>query len=160
MLWHKVWLETRLRFAIGLGLLLMMATGAVFEYPAAARLIRDVGAAKAGGPLGRVLADALAVQRDFRGFVWWEWHRQNLMQMWTLFAVILGSGGLLSRGGSGALFTMSLPISRHRLLGVRAATGLSQILILALVPTLLIAILSPAIGERYSLVDVAVYGVC
>src|SRR5262245_7128089 len=162
MLWHKVWLETRSRFAIGLALLLVMAAGNVFEYPAASHLISQAGsAANASGPLGRVIADALAVQRDFRGFVWWEWHRQNLTQMWTLFAVLLGSGGLLSRGAaSGVLFTMSLPVSRHRLLGVRAVTGLAQLLVLAVVPTLLIVVLSPAVGERYSVVDVSVYGVC
>ena len=93
------WLETRSRFAIGLALLLVMAAGAVFGYPAASRLIaagwRSIDP---NGPLGRVIADAIAVQRDFRGFVWWEWHRQNLTQTWTLFAVLLGSGGLLSRG--------------------------------------------------------------
>jgi ABC-type transport system involved in multi-copper enzyme maturation permease subunit len=55
---------------------------------------------------------------------------------------------------------MSLPISRQRLLGVRAATGLAELLILAVVPTLLIVILSPAIGQSYSVVDVAIYGVC
>jgi hypothetical protein len=162
MLWHKVWLETRSRFGIGLALLFILAVGAVFEYPLASRLMSQAGGSfPSNGPLGRVVADAFAVQRDFRGFVWWQWHRQNLTQMWTLFAVLLGSGGLLSGGASrGVLFTMSLPVSRNRLLGVRAATGLAELLVLALVPTLLIVVLSPAIGERYSLVDVGVYGVC
>ena len=153
MLWHKVWLETRSRFGIGLALLFILAAGSVFEYPVASRLITQAdGSPVTNGPLGRVVADALAVQRDFRGFVWWQWHRQNLTQMWTLFAVLLGSGGLLSRGvSSGVLFTMSLPVSRNRLLGVRAATGLAELLVLAIVPTLLIVVLSPVIGERYSL---------
>ena len=53
--------------------------------------------------------------------------------MWTLFAVLLGTGGLLSQAsGGGALFTLSLPVSRNRLLGVRAATGLAELLVLAL----------------------------
>ena len=162
MLWHKVWLETRSRFGIGLALLFILAAGSVFEYPVASRLITQAGGSPVtNGPLGRVVADALAVQRDFRGFVWWQWHRQNLTQMWTLFAVLLGSGGLLSRGASsGVLFTMSLPVSRNRLLGVRAATGLAELVVLAIVPTLLIVVLSPVIGERYSLTDVGVYGVC
>src|SRR5215213_10087412 len=112
MLWHKAWLETRSRFGIGLALLFIMAAGAVFEYPAASKLIASTRTVDTTGPLGRIVADALAVQSDFRGFVWWEWHRQNLTQMWTLFAVILGSGGLLSRAtGGGALLTMSLPAS-------------------------------------------------
>ena len=101
MLWHKVWLETRSRFGIGLALLFILAAGSVFEYPVASRLITQAGgSAVSNGPLGRVVADAIAVQRDFRGFVWWQWHRQNLTQMWTLFAVLLGSGGLLSGGAS------------------------------------------------------------
>ena len=161
MLWHKAWLETRSRFLIGLALLLVLAAGAVFGYPAAARLIAQAGAIDTTGPMGRLIADALAVQRDFRGFVWWEWHRQNLTQMWTLFAVILGSGGLLSRAaGSGALLTMSLPVSRPQLLAARAAIGMAELLALAIVPTLLIVLLSPAIGESYSIVDAVVYGVC
>ena len=162
MLWHKVWLETRSRFVIGLGLLLIMAAGAVFEYPAMSHLISQAGVSvNPKGPLGRVVADALSVERDFRGFVWYQWQSQNLTQVWTLFAAILGSGGLLPRGAaSGVLFTMSLPVSRNRLLAVRAATGLAELLVLAVVPTLLIAVLAPAIGERYSVADAGVYGVC
>ena len=63
----------------------------------------------------------------------------------TLFAVLLGTGGLLSQAsGGGALFTLSLPVSRNRLLGVRAATGLAELLVLAFVPSLLLPLLSPA----------------
>lgn len=59
--------------------------------------------------MGRMLADAIELQRDYRGFVWWQWHRQNLAQLWTLVAALLGSGGLLSRtSGGGALLTLSL----------------------------------------------------
>ena len=160
-MWHKAWLDTRWRFGVGLALLLMMATLAVFGYPVAARLLSQAGAAAPSGPIGGLVADAIATQRDFRGYVWWQWHRQNLTQTWTLFAVLLGSGGLLSRGSAaGVLFTMSLPISRHRLLGVRAAVGLAELLVLATVPALLIVVLSPAIGQSYSVVDVVVYGVC
>lgn len=160
MLWRKVWLETRSRFVIGLALLLIMAVGIVFQYPAVSRMISQAGVTvDPKGPLGRIVADALMVERDFRGFVWFQWHRQNLTQMWTLFAAILGSGGLLARGASsGVLFTMSLPVSRQRLIGVRAAAGLAELLVLAVVPTLLIVLLSPLIGERYSVADVLVYG--
>ena len=42
--------------------------------------------------------------------------------------MLLGTGGLLSQAiGGGALFTLSLPVSRERLLGVRAATGLAEL---------------------------------
>ena len=69
-----------------------------------------------------------------------------------------------SRAGAskGALFTMSLPcLAESRPLGVRAATGLAQLLVLALgADAAHLVVLSPAIGERYSLVDLSVYGVC
>lgn len=161
MLWRKVWLETRSRFVIGLALLLLMAVGIVIQYPAVSRMIEQAGVTvDPKGPLGRIVADALTVERDFRGFVWFQWHRQNLTQMWTLFAAILGSGGLIARGAAGGvLFTMSLPVSRQRLIGIRAAAGLAELLVLALVPTLLIVALAPVIGEHYSIVDGFVYGV-
>ena len=39
MLWYKSWLETRWRFLIGLALLILMACGAVFGYPAVQELM-------------------------------------------------------------------------------------------------------------------------
>jgi ABC-2 type transport system permease protein len=161
MLWYKSWLETRWRFTIGLALLLMLACGAVFGYPAVAKFTSSVGTAEAGGGvLGRSINEAFEAQRTYRGFIWYQWHQQNLAQMWTMFAVLLGSGGLVAKAAGGALFTLSLPASRTRLLGVRAATGHLQILALALIPSLLVPLLSPAVGQRYSIVDVMIHGTC
>jgi hypothetical protein len=79
----------------------------------------------------------------------------------TLFAVLLGTGGLLSQvSGGGALFTLSLPVTRARLLGVRAATGLAELLLLAVVPPLVLPVLSSAVGQTYSLQDALVHGAC
>jgi hypothetical protein len=84
-----------------------------------------------------------------------------MTQMLALFAALLGTGGLLSQAsGGGALFTLSLPASRDRLLGVRAATGLAELLALAFLPSLVLPLLSPAVGETFSLVDVLAYGTC
>src|SRR6185295_2557694 len=43
---------------------------------------------------------------------------------------------------------------------VRAATGLTELLLLAFVPSLLIPLLSPAVGQSYSLGDALVHGTC
>jgi hypothetical protein len=84
-----------------------------------------------------------------------------MRQLWALFAVLLGTGGLLAQAsGGGALFTLSLPVSRRWLLWVRAATALAELAILAMVPALLLPVLSPAVGEAYSVTDAVVYGVC
>jgi len=161
MLWYKSWLDTRWRFLIGFGLLMVVACGTLFDYVATRQLMPLAGSINASGEVGRRIKEAIDLEREYRGFVWLQWFRQNLSQMGTLFAVLLGSGGLLSRAsGAGALYMLSLPASRNQLAGVRAATGLAEFLILVLVPSLLIPLLSPAIGERYSIVDALVHSAC
>lgn len=161
MLWYKSWLETRWRFLIGLGLLILMACGTVFGYPAVQELMPLANKMEAKGPLGELIKDAVAIQSDYRGYVWYQWVRQNLTQMWTLFAVLLGSGGLLAHASGGApLFTLALPVSRPKVLWVRAATALAELAVLATVPYLIIPILSPAIAQHYSVRDVAVHAMC
>ena len=69
---------------------------------------------------------------------------------------LVGAGS--ARGG--AIFTLSLPVSRRQLLGVRAATGLAELSVLALVGTLLLPILSPLVGENYAIGDALVHALC
>jgi ABC-type transport system involved in multi-copper enzyme maturation permease subunit len=161
MLWYKSWLDTRWRFLIGFGLLVMSAAGVILDYRATAALMPLAGAIDTSGPLGRVIKQAMDVQRDFRGFVWFQWFHQNLANMGTLFAVLLGSGSVLSYGPErSALFTLSLPVSRTRIVGVRAATGLAELLVLAVIPSLVIPLLSPSVGQTYSVGAALVHGMC
>src|SRR5690349_8652535 len=137
MLWHKAWLETRWRFLIGLALLTMSACGVVFAYPKVLELMPLVPSADTGGMLGRRIREAADLARSYRGYVWSQWFSQNLPQAATLFAALLGTGGLLSQSaGTGVLFTLSLPASRQRIVGVRAAAGLAELLVLITVSTL------------------------
>lgn len=161
MLWYKSWLETRWRFVIGLVLLALSAAAAVFAYPRVMQLMPLVPAIDVGGEIGRRIREAADLSRTYDGYVWSQWLRKNMTQMITLFAVLLGTGGLLSQAsGGGALFTLSLPASRGRLLGVRAATGLVELLLLAMVPPLLLPLLSPGVGETYAVQDALVHGAC
>jgi hypothetical protein len=161
MLWYKSWLETRWRFVIGLAILILSATGTVLAYPRVVKLLPLVPSIDASGEVGRRLVEIASLSRTYRGYVWAQWLRQNMTQMLALFAALLGTGGLLSQAsGGGALFTLSLPASRDRLLGVRAATGLAELLALAFLPSLVLPLLSPAVGETFSLVDVLAYGTC
>jgi len=161
MLWYKAWLETRWRFLIGLALLILSATGTVFAYPRVVGLLAAGPKVEATGELGRRVMEAIELSRSYHGYVWAQWFRQNLPQMWTLFAVLIGTGGLLSQGaGGGALFTLSLPVTRERLLAIRAATGLGELLVLAFVPSLFLVVFSPAIGQSYGLGDALVYSTC
>jgi ABC-type transport system involved in multi-copper enzyme maturation permease subunit len=159
MLWYKSWLETRWRFLIGLVLLLLSACSTVFTYPQVVKLLSAVTTPEVSGAIGRRIAETLELSRDYRGYIWAQAIRQNLLQTWSIFAVLLGTGGLLAHGsGGGAMFTLSLPVSRTRVLGVRIATGAVELLILALAPALLFPVLSPAVGQSYRIADAFIYG--
>ena len=172
MLWYKSWLETRWRFLIALALLMCSAAATVLSYPAITTLLLPGITVEApgspprptvesGGELGRAIAESATMIRDYRGYIWSQFIRQTMRELWALFAVVLGTGGLLAQAaGGGALFTLSLPVSRSRVLIVRAAMVLAELAILAIVPTLLIPLLSPIIGQTYSLADALVYGIC
>ena len=161
MLWYKSWLETRWRFVIGLVLLMLSAAATVLAYPQVVKLLPMVSNVDLSGEIGRRVTESLELARDYRGYVWSQWFGQNMTQQWSLFAVLLGTGGLLAQAsGGGALFTLSLPVSRNRLLGVRAATGLAELLVLAFVPSLLLPVLSPAIGQTYGIGDALVHSAC
>ena len=165
MLWYKSWLETRWRFLIGFALLLIMACSAVASYPRVAQLLpdarpllRDVDPASL---VGRQVVRALDAESTYRGFVWWQWTQDNLSKTWTVLAILLGTGGLLAQTrGGGALFTLSLPVTRVELLRARAATALAELFVLAIVPSLLPPLLSPLIGQHYSFVDAFVHAAC
>jgi ABC-2 type transport system permease protein len=161
MLWFKAWLETRWRFVLGLGLLMCSAVAIVLAYPQVIKLLPAASQVDVGSALGRQVAEGAALAADYRGYIWSQWLSQTLRQLWALFAVLLGTGGLLAQAsGGGALFTLSLPVSRRRLLGVRATTALAELAILAIVPPLVLPLLSPAVGETYSFADALVHGVC
>jgi hypothetical protein len=165
MLWYKSWLDTRWRFLIPLAILLLNIWGLIFEYPHVASLLRTVhlepDALSETGVLGRAILESVAAERSYRGYIWFQWFRQNLSQMGTLFAVLLGSGSLLSgSSGSGTLFALSLPASRNQWLAARAAIGLSESLMLALIPSLGISLVSPLIGQQYRIADAAVHAAC
>jgi hypothetical protein len=161
MLWYKAWLETRWRFLIGFVLLLFSASGTVISYPSVLDLLPMVTQPDTSSVLGRAIKEAAELAATYRGYVWSQWFGEKLPQAWTVLAVLLGTGGLLAQGASGgALFTLSLPITRGRLLGVRAATALLELLALALIPSLVIPVLSPTVDQSYAVVDVLVHAMC
>lgn len=165
MLWYKSWLETRWRFLIGFAVLVMMACGTIAGYPRVARLLPAalplLQQVDTNTVVGRAIAKAAEAQSTYRGFVWWQWVQDNLAHTWTLLAILLGTGGLLTqtRGGA-AIYTLSLPVSRTELLRTRAATALVELFALAVVPSLLPPLLSPLIGQHYSVVDALVHALC
>jgi len=158
MLWHKSWVETRWRFLIGLAVLLCSAGANVLLYPQVMKLLPSVPPADPSSPLVRQIREAAELMRSYRGYIFAQWFRQNLPQLWTIMAALVGSGGLLTQGA--ALFTLSLPVSRAQLSGVRALVGLAELFALAILPTLLVPLLSPAVGQSYAVGEALAHAVC
>jgi hypothetical protein len=158
MLWYKAWRDTRWRFLIGLGILTGTTLANVLAYPYVRGLFA-VGLVAGPSDLVTHEIDRVAqVSSSFRGYVWVQLVRQNLFYLWTIFAVLLGAEGPLSQR-TGAIFTLSLPVSRRRVCAVRAATDLGELCLLALIPMLLIPLAAPAVGYTYALADSLVHGI-
>src|SRR5204863_7556233 len=56
--------------------------------------------------------------------------------------------------------TLSLPVSREKLLGARAAAGLGHVVALAFVPAVVIVMVSPIIARSFPLLDALAYALC
>jgi hypothetical protein len=159
MLWYKSWLETRWRFLAGLAVLILSASATVVFYPEVLKLLPAASKLEFRGEIGRRVNESVALASNYRGYIWSQFFLQNMPQMWALFAALIGTGGLLAQSaGGGALFTLSLPATRNRLVGVRAATGLAELLVLAIAPVLLLPVLSPMVGESYGLGEALLHG--
>ena len=160
MVWAKAWQDTRWRFAIFIAVLIALTCFHVFEWPRVQSLLATVDPSVAGGnaTVRNAVAEAIAAEQTFRGYVWYQWFDQNFATCIVLFAALLGSGSALSTSGRGLLFSLALPVARGRWLETRAAIGIAQVLALALVPSLLIPLLAPAVGESYSVTDALVHG--
>jgi ABC-2 type transport system permease protein len=167
MLWYKAWLDTRWRFLIGLGVLALATAGCVLAYPRAMQVIAAVGnsdeavtAIVGSNPIAREnIALTLQLAGTYRGFVWSQLFHNELPQLWCLFAIVIGSGGIVSQASRGeGLFSLSLPVSRQQLVMSRAGVALAELLALAVVPALLVPLLSPAVQQSYSATDAIVHG--
>ena len=156
MLWQKAWRESRWRFVAGLLMASVAAVVVVVTYPLVMKMKLDVP--DLGERLNRQLQEMLALSSTYRGYVWAQWFDKNLLTFWTPLAVLLGAGGVLTEQTRGtALFTLSLPVTRRRLLGVRAALGAVELVVLSVAPSLLIVALSPLVGREFPLADALVH---
>jgi len=133
MLWYKMWRESWIRFAISAAALLWMC-GAVV-------LLQQQVRAHADEPL------------SYAHYIWSAVYKANVLDLYILLVIVLGLGGMLQERAQGtAGFTLALPVSRWRLIAVRAVMGWAQVALLALLPALLIPLLSPFVGEAYPFV--------
>jgi ABC-2 type transport system permease protein len=142
VLWYKAWLETRGRFLACLITLTLFCF--VFVHHAQGIAFRGDGLARPGGPA------------DYYRLLYVN--QQFLVIMWVVSAVLLGMGGLVREKAVGvSTFTLSLPVSRARLFGVRTAMGVMQTAALAILPWCAVYLASSSVGLPIRVSQVAFY---
>jgi hypothetical protein len=129
MLWYKAWLETRSRFLVAL-----CGSTALCAYHVYA------------GNREALPDTALS----YYNHVLHSGHAE-LCLLWVLSVTLLIMGGLLREKAAGAAaLTLSLPVSRTRLMAVRICVGLIQAIALAIFPWCAMLIVATATGKCYS----------
>jgi len=101
---------------------------------------------------------------SYQGYVWSFWFKLMLLMMWPCFALATGVTLVAAScpwmaGGSGAagLFTFSLPVSRRRVLLTHVAYVAVEMVLVALVPSLMFPIVSRLIGGEVPFGSTVVY---
>jgi ABC-type transport system involved in multi-copper enzyme maturation permease subunit len=132
MLWYKTWRETRARLLISAITLAWVCFVIV--------LIQQGNRAHEIPPM------------SYNAYIWKAVYKGYVRHFFIILVIVLGGGGLLREQAHGtAGFTLALPVSRWRLMSVRAAVGLIEIAFLAVVPAFVITACSPSMHEYYQL---------
>src|SRR5690349_956465 len=119
MLWHKAWRETRVRWGIS-ATVLCWACLVIILFHSQFR----------SGSEGA---------SDFTAYLWNVVYKGSIRDMFVILTLGLALGGLLQERKQGAAaFTLALPVSRSRVVRVRAAVGFLETVALALIPAFLL----------------------
>lgn len=142
MLLYKSWLETRWGFFLALSILLIFSLWSVLRFPDAVRGgLRDMQMHNHPNAALRGLSTYTQVEIF-----------EKLTLLWTMFSVMLGTGGLLKEKLLGtAPFLLSLPTGRRRLLAVRFTVSVLQASFLALAAYAIVPLSFPLVHQSYSL---------
>ncbi len=157
MLWKKSWWETRWLFLIGLGSILL-AYSLTFggSYDAASwteRLHRSAA-------LSEIERRAL---NNYQAQTWALWFKMLLNFIWSYYSVFMGTACMMaacrrtSSQGAAGLFTLSLPVSRRKVILSQAAVGFSEMVVAALLPSLLLPIMARFHGQWFLWSDTMIY---
>jgi ABC-type transport system involved in multi-copper enzyme maturation permease subunit len=130
MLWYKAWRESRSRF--------LLAAVAVTLYS-----LSVLVNARTTFPPPEV------PQLPYSAFVWGEFYAPFRAVAFIVVALVLGLGGLQRERAAGTSpFTLALPVGRGRLVGTRFVVGLCELLALAIIPVVVVPLLSPMLVHQ------------
>lgn len=132
MLWRRAWDETKWRYLIPQLLMIGWASYMASAFHGAMAHGWEMAHQLAASPIAENHRWA-AIDAAGLNLHSWLLGCWNLLFMpLALFAALIGTGGVVAQsGGGGALFTLSLPVTRDRLLLTRVAVGLAELAALA-----------------------------
>jgi ABC-type transport system involved in multi-copper enzyme maturation permease subunit len=137
MLWHKVWRESRTRFLLSASTVSFLCILAVVLEP--------------------WVQHQTAIPFHLRKGLYSEYIYNfifggTVKGLFAMLVIFLGLGGLQrERAHNTAVFTLALPVSRSRLIGMQIAIGVLELAALSLLPAVLIPALSAATHHDYPL---------
>lgn len=148
MLWYKVWLETRFRFFLGIATISALCAFYVFFRPAAVarwtELLRLYPDWHRPWWIDRAI-------NEYPFYIWRILFDGSLRYLWAGLAILIGIGGLTQETPKGtAGFTLSLPVPRRHLAFSQMALSCLELTTLALLPAIVIPLLSRFAGGSYS----------
>src|SRR5262249_35519736 len=83
-------------------------------------------------------------------YIWRIMYKGYLRELFVLLVLLLGVGGLLRERAYGTVgYTLTLPISRWRIVVARAVAGSLEVVVLSLLPAIVIPVLSPVVHQSY-----------
>jgi ABC-type transport system involved in multi-copper enzyme maturation permease subunit len=133
MLWYKAWHESRSRFFYVLFGMLLITALFVLSYDS---------------------WHLDPARTNFRGFIWQALYFRFFHAAWVFSTLFLALGGLPAERHEGtALFTLSLPARRWRILLVRAAVCAAEAAATAVLPATSISAFSLVIGQSYPVIQ-------
>lgn len=138
----KYWIESRSRFALSLAALFVVCAGLVaWQEPIRAQLLTRTSN-----------SDEAEFLRSYSAYVHRFIYSGSAQPISLFFALVLGLGGLQrERELRTAGWTLALPVQRSQFVWARGVVGMSQIMLLALLPAVVIPLGSAIVGESYAL---------
>jgi ABC-type transport system involved in multi-copper enzyme maturation permease subunit len=155
MFWYKTWLETRWNYLFCLMGLILVCSAMVFTYPIALKMTADLSTET--GPLLKDV-EIVRIRSGYSSYIWQQWFNTALVTLWPIFTLMIGSGGVVSEAANRSCYlTLSLPVTRRRMVVERFAVGVLEMISLAILPSLLLPLLSIILGHHYPLTSTIVY---
>ena len=132
MLWYKAWRESRVRFLLSAVALALICASFVFFH-------RDVSSGISDEPI------------TYPAYIWHITYKGYLRELFMILTILLGLGGLAREREQGTVgFTLALPVRRWRFVATRAVVGVAEVVLLAMIPAIVLPLLSPLVGQSYS----------